>query len=320
MTKIDEIAQAIADGRTFLVASHESPDGDAIGSTLALAIALREMGKDVLAYNRNRVPKEYAFLPDHQKIVSAVDEGRRFDVAFVLDAGELSRAGDWIRDRATCLINIDHHPFSEDFGEIYYVDTAASATGIMIWRILEHLQWPVSRDVAQCVYTSILADTGSFRYSNANQEAFTVAGKMVALGVDPWSIAAGLYESQDEVRLRLLGMALPTLKVSPSGTYASIAVTSEMYEKTGATAEHTDRFVNYPRSIRGVDVAIFFRQTGENAFKVGFRSKGDIDVGSLAREMGGGGHHNAAGAMASGTLAEVESWVFNRISEILARG
>jgi len=214
---IDRICAAIGSGQTFLVASHESPDGDALASTLALANLLGELGKQVTAFNSDGVPGDFHFLPGYEKIVSELTPGPLFDVGFVLDAGELSRAGSWIRERCRLLVNIDHHPESEDFGDLYYVDEQASATGALIYRIIKAAGWPISTAVAVNLYTAILADTGSFRYSNANGEAFRIAGEMVDLGVDPWSIAAGMYESQDEARLRLLTLALPTLKVSDSG-------------------------------------------------------------------------------------------------------
>lgn len=314
---INQILQLIDRSQTILVAAHEGPDGDAIGSTLALANALREMGKDVVAYNRDQAPQEYAFLPGYDTVVNEVNQSQVFDAGFVLDAGELKRAGRWIRERCNSLVNIDHHPYSEDFGDIYYVDTDACATGVLIYRILQAAGQTISNDVATCIYTAILSDTGSFRYSNANPEAFRTAAEMVAVGVDPWLIASGLYESQDEARLRLLAIALPTLKVSSCGLYASIAVTLDMYDAADAIENHTDRFVNYPRSIRGVEVAIFFRQLSPDAFKVGFRSKGHIDVGALARAMNGGGHHNAAGATVEGTLESVQDWVYERVAELI---
>jgi phosphoesterase RecJ-like protein len=315
---IESILQLIQQNQTFLIASHESPDGDAIGSTLALSSLLREMGKEVVAYNRHRPPLEYAFLPGFATIVSELHDAARFDVGFVLDAGELRRAGRWIKNSCRKLVNIDHHPCSEDFGDVYYVDTEACATAVLIYRILQAAEHPLSLDTATCIYTAILSDTGSFRYSNANPEAFRVAGDMVRTGVDPWSIASGLYESQEEERLCLLGMALSTLHVSACGRYASLAVTQEMYDKSGAREEHTDRFVNYPRSIRGVEVAIFFRQLEQNTFKVGFRSKGNIDVGALARAMHGGGHHNAAGATVDGDLETVRKRVYDKVARLLA--
>lgn len=314
---IEQILQLIDRSQTILVASHEGPDGDAIGSTLALVNMLRDMGKDVVAYNSDRAPLEYAFLPGFDTVVHELDESQTFDAGFVLDAGELRRAGSWIRERCQTLVNIDHHPYSEDFGDIYYVDTEACATGVLIYRLLQSAEHKISSDIATCIYTAILSDTGSFRYSNANPEAFQVAGEMVGLGVDPWSIASGLYESQDLHRLRLLALALPTLRTSTCGLYASIAVTLDMYENSGANEEHTDRFINYPRSVRGVEVAIFFRQLTKDRFKVGFRSKGNIDVGALARAMDGGGHHNAAGAELDGSLESVQRWVFDRVAELL---
>lgn len=315
---IEQVLPVIRAGRRFLVASHENPDGDAIASTLALANALREMGKDVVAYNHDGVPSDYRFLPGWDRVVTDVPADSRFDAGFVLDAGELRRAGAWIRGACRTLVNIDHHPHSENFGEIYWVDDRASATGVLVYRLLQALGRPISLDVATCLYTTILSDTGSFRYSNADPEAFRVAGEMVALGVDPWSIASGLYESQEESRLRLLAMALPTLDVAPCGTFAAITVTTEMLAATGTGPEHTDRFINYPRSVRGVEVALFFRQTGPDRYKVGFRSKGRVDVGALARELGGGGHHNAAGAELDGPLNSVRERVFTRLGELLS--
>jgi phosphoesterase RecJ-like protein len=314
----EQLVALLKNHTRFLIASHESPDGDAIASTLALANALREQGKEVVAFNRDGVPGDYRFLPGWEQVVTAVDPAARFDVGFVLDAGELKRAGAWIRGACRILVNIDHHPHSEDFGDIYWVDEQASATGVLVYRLLQATGWSISREVATCLYTTILSDTGSFRYSNADPEAFRVAGEMVALGVDPWQIASGLYESQEEVRLRLLALALPTLDVAPCGTFAAITVTTDMFAATGATAEHTDRFINYPRSVRGVEVAIFFRQIGPDRFKVGFRSKGRIDVGSLSREFGGGGHHNAAGAVLEGSLPVVRDLVFSRLGTLLA--
>lgn len=314
---IDSIVQLIQNGRTFLVASHENPDGDAVGSTLALALMLREMGKEVIAYNRDKVSQDYSYLPGFDMLTDQVDQHLSFDVGFVLDAGELERAGSWIRGQSEKLVNIDHHPFSEDFGDLYYVDSQASATGAMVYRILQALDHPLSLDVAICIYTAILSDTGSFRYSNANPEAFLVASAMIERGVDPWSIASGLYESQETERLKLLALSLSTLRVSQCGRYASLAVTLEMYRQSGSRSEHTDRFINYPRSIRGVEVAIFFRQLSREEFKVGFRSRGTIDVGALARAMGGGGHHNAAGATVQGSLEFVQDWVFDKVEQLL---
>ncbi|BCA79521.1 bifunctional oligoribonuclease/PAP phosphatase NrnA [Desulfuromonas sp. AOP6] len=314
---IAKISRIIKENNRFLVASHEGPDGDAMASTLALTNALREMGKDVVAYNRDAVPADFTFLPGAETIVQNLDGSGAFDVGFVLDAGELRRAGSHLKECCGTLVNIDHHPFSEDFGSLYFVDESASATGALIYRILKAMGHPISSQVALCVYTAILADTGSFRYSNADPEAFSIAAEMVALGVSPWEVASGLYESQEEKRLRLLGAVLNTLTVSSCGRYASVTATLDMMAQTNTGPEYTDGFINYPRSVRGVEVALFFREVSPDNHKVGFRSKGKVDVGALARELGGGGHHNASGAMVLGAIETVRQSVFARLDSLL---
>ncbi len=314
---IPAILKTIKEGKRFLVASHESPDGDALASTLALTLALRDAGKDVVAYNCDGIPESLDFLPGSDTVVSTLDGYGLFDAGFILDSGELRRAGKHLRGLCRILVNIDHHPYSENFGEIYYVDTEACATGALVYRILCEGAMPISKDVAVCIYSAILSDTGSFRYSNSNPEAFRIASEMVSLGVIPWDVATGLYENQAESRLRLLSLVLPTLALSPCRRLASVSATLQMMRDTGTGPEHTDSFINYPRSIRGVEVAIFFRQVEDSAFKVGFRSKGRVDVGALARELGGGGHHNAAGALVRGPLDEVRDSVFSSLSALL---
>lgn len=305
---IQQIVEQIRNHRRFLVVAHENPDGDAIGSTLGLATALHEMGKEVVAFNADGVPEILRFLPNWELLTTELAAGAEFDVAFVLDAGALSRTSLPVQDLCRTLINIDHHPHS-NFGDICYLDTTASATAVMICRILDACDYQMSLDVATPLYTGILSDTGSFRYSCANQEAFAVAGQLVGMGIDTWQVASSLYESLAHERMRLLGLVLPTLEVSPCGQYASVVMTEDMLEKSGAAEEHTDGFVNYPRAVRGVEVAMFFRQVSESVYKISFRSRGTIDVGGMARKLGGGGHHNAAGATVSGRLEDVRATV-----------
>ena len=310
---IKAIIEVIKANQRFIVASHESPDGDALASTLALTLALRDMGKDVVAFNIDGVVSPFGFLPGATTVVSSLEEDATFDVGFVLDAGELRRAGDDFRQRCKILINIDHHPFSENFGDHYFVDVAACSTGVLLYRLLKACGQLITTEIATNIYTTILSDTGSFRYSNADREAFHVASEMIDLGLNAWDIASHLYETQPSERLILLGDALQTLTISACGNFASISVSCEMMDRANAGPEHTDGFVNYPRSIEGVEVAIFFREISSGNYKVGFRSKGAVDVGALARELGGGGHHNAAGATVQGSLEEVRSDVFNRL-------
>jgi phosphoesterase RecJ-like protein len=315
---LNKINELIAANNSFLITSHESPDGDAVGSSLALANYLIEAGKNVTVHFCDPVPELYSFLPLADRVTTTLPE-QDYDICFVLDVGEFRRAGKQIGAcrRIGAFINLDHHKTSETFGVVNLVDVSAAATGLLVHRIIKAAGAPISYATALCIYVAIITDTGSFRYSNANQEAFSVAGEMIAAGVNAWDVASLLYESQPKGRLELLAKALPTLKFSDCGRFASLSVSLDMYAETGTDAELTDGFINYPRSVRGVEVAIFFRQLDAVSYKVGFRSKGAVDVSRLAEGFGGGGHHNAAGCVVHGDLESVREQVFSHLRAVL---
>jgi len=315
---IRNIAEEIRKHHFFLLTTHEGPDGDAVGSSLALASLLRKLGKDVTVHFRDPVPDLYRFLPGSDTVQPHIPD-RTFDVSFVLDIGELRRAGDEFCSfpGRGLVINLDHHLACENFGTHNLIDHTAAATGVLVYRIARELGYRFDLETALCLYVSIITDTGSFRYSNANREAFCVAGEMIDCGINAWDVAEQLYENQPRKRLELLARCLPTLEIIKGGLAASVTVTLDMYADTGADAELTDGFVNYPRSIRGVEVAIFFRQLEERRFKIGFRSKGKVNVAVFSAAMGGGGHHNAAGCTIEGTLDEVKARVYALVDEVL---
>jgi len=315
--EITRILAEIEQSTSFLITSHESPDPDAVGSSLALANYLCARGKDVTVYLCDPVPENCAFLPMADQVYSELPD-RDFDVCFVLDVGEFRRAGEAVTSsrRISRLVNIDHHLGCETFGVHNLIDPKASATAALIYRIIKAAGDEADYPTALCIYTAILSDTGSFHYSNSDPEAFAIAGEMISKGVSPWDVNENLYESEPLQRIALLALALSDLTVSPSGEYASVTVTLDMYRQTGSTAEDTDRFINYPRSIKGVQVALFFREVSEGLFKVGFRSKGKVDVSAVSAHFGGGGHHNAAGCSVKGSLAEVKSLVFDRLEQM----
>ncbi len=315
---LSEIVKALSTANSVLVAAHESPDGDAIGSTLALGLALREMGKEVVICNVDGVPDILSFLPGSDLVQTAVADSARFDLGFLLDAGELRRAGFAMENHCATLVNMDHHPHS-DYGDIRYVDTGASATAVLIYRLLLACEHPLSLNVAKALYVGLISDTGSFRYSSANREAFTVAGELVDIGVDPWDVASHLYESYPLKRMQLLGRVLASLDVSACGRYASVALLQDDLRQVGADMELSDGFVNYPRAIKGVEVALFIRQQQDNVYQFSFRSRGTIDVGSLARSLGGGGHHNAAGAkIEAATCAAARTIAYHHLDRLLS--
>lgn len=315
---IQQIIKVINSNSSFLLTTHEGPDGDAIGSSLALASFLRHIGKQVTVHYQDQVPDLYTFLPGADSVQAHIPD-QEYDVAFVLDIGERRRAGKEFCDykRIATTVNLDHHLSCEPFADFNLIDSHAAATGVLVHRIIAAFGYHCDRDTALCIYVSIITDTGSFRYSNANREAFTVAGEMIECGVNAWDVAEKLYENQPQKRLELLAKCLPTLEVFKGGEAASVTVTLAMYEETGANSELTDGFVNYPRSIRGVEVAIFFRQLAENRWKVGFRSKGKVNVAAFSQALGGGGHHNAAGCNVDGSLAEVKKLVYSIMAESL---
>jgi bifunctional oligoribonuclease and PAP phosphatase NrnA len=315
---IHQIIEVIRSSSSFLLTTHEGPDGDAIGSSLALASFLRNIGKDVTVHIQDPVPDLYSLLPGADTVHLHIPD-KHYDVAFVLDIGERKRSGTEFCNfsRVTTTVNLDHHLACENFGDYNLIDSQAAATGILVYRIAKAFGYRIDRETALCIYVAIITDTGSFRYSNANREAFSVAGEMIECGVNAWDVAEQLYENQPQKRLVLLAKCLPTLEVFKNGQAASVTVTSDMYAASGADSELTDGFVNYPRSIRGVEVAIFFRQLEERKFKVGFRSKGKVNVAAFSAELGGGGHHNAAGCTVEGTLADVKATVYKIVEESL---
>ena len=312
---IQNIVSAIRASQTFLVVSHEGPDGDAVGSSLGMAAFLRAIGKEVTVHLADPVPEIYRFLPGAEAVTPTIPD-KEFDVAFVLDVGEFRRAGSLFCNFSNIghIINLDHHLTCENFGTFNLIDENAAATGLLVWRVAAAFNFTADYDTALCLYVAILTDTGSFRYSNANREAFEVAGFLMEQGgLNAWSVSEKLYESQPRKRLELLKEALQTLEFICDDQVASITVTLDMYEKTGTNAELTDGFVNYPRSVAGVEVAILFRQVYDCRYKIGFRSKGKVNVARLAQGFGGGGHQNAAGGMVDGTLDEVKKIVYGAV-------
>ncbi|MFH1811862.1 MAG: bifunctional oligoribonuclease/PAP phosphatase NrnA [Pseudomonadota bacterium] len=312
------VARVLVGADRVLIQGHTDPDGDTCGSCLGLATALREMGRQVTVYSEQHYPSTFAWLCGGAKVVHSLDPDARFDVTVVCDAGTMSRIGRHSpdRDRRGSLVWIDHHRHPAPPGDVNYVDVDAPAVGEQVREILRVLDHPVSIDVAKCIYAALLSDTGSFRYSNTTPRTLILASEMVALGVNAWEMTERIYESQPRQRLMLLSRVLPSLDISSCGRFASITVTERDLHETGASAEHTDGFINYPRSIAGVEVAIQFRQR-DGGYKIGFRSRGNVDVSIAAERLGGGGHPNAAGCRLSGELPDIRDRVYEAVLAVL---
>ncbi len=303
-----EIRKIIDEGKRFLVTTHIDPDGDALGSVFALALVLELMGKDPWVYLKDPIPYRYQSLPRPEK-VSHVIPGGSFDGLFVLDCGSLFRVGEGyeaLKDIAT-IVSIDHHATNDAYGTVNVLDEGASSTAEIIHRLIESLGISVNPSIAENIYTGIFTDTGSFRYENTNPEAFLIAEKMMRAGVEPSKVARMVHENHPKERFLLLGLVLNTLESFDGDRVAMAQVTTEMFEKTATTREHTDGFVEYIREIRGVEVAVMVRELGEGRYKVSMRSKGQVDVADVCNRFGGGGHRNAAGCQIEGSMEQVRT-------------
>jgi len=305
---------------SFVIVAHYNPEGDAIGSCIALALGLRKMGKnDICVLNRDGVPEVLRFLPGASMIKEDLPEGE-FDLGVILDCNTLKRTGfDSIRARD--YIIVDHHlPSSSDQKikiKASLIDPDAAATGVLIYKTLRALGVKIDRDIATNLYTAILVDTGGFRYSNTNPESLRIASHLIEAGADPWEITKHVYESIPFKSMKLLGLSLSTLE-SRNGI-AWIKTTRDMFKKTGTTAEDSEDFVDFPRKVKDVEVAVFFRQDGARSYKISLRSKGRVNVEEIARQFGGGGHAPAAGCNVNGSFNEVKEKVLKAIDAAIKK-
>jgi phosphoesterase RecJ-like protein len=320
--RFDRVIEEIHKGNRFLVISHVNPEGDAIGSTLGLSLALRELGKNVTSFLEDPIPEVYQFLPGAADVAESLDVTTRFDAVFAVDCGEKERLGKSFNNLefGGTLINIDHHRTNDRFGDINVVEPDACAAGELVYDLLKAASIDITKEVAENLYVAIHTDTGSFRYSATSPEAFRKAGDLVEAGVDPWEMTQQVYESFPFERHQLLANVLATLERSSDGKVASMVVTEEMLTRLGVTRELVDGFINYGRSIKGVQVAIMIRETGVERYKVSFRSKGSIDVATISQSFGGGGHVNAAGCNLEGSLDSVRARVIAAAAGAVGEG
>lgn len=315
---LQKIIDRIRSCGKFLIASHVRPDGDAVGSELALYHLLRAMGKEVDIYSQDPIPRIYAFLPGSEAVAGRIKEPERYDAAFLLDCSEMDRIGDEADAIAgvPLLINIDHHVSNRAFCEPAWIDAKASSTGEMIFRLAEALGAEITPEVAVNLYTAIVTDTGSFRYTNTSAETLKIAAELVEKGADPHFVAENVYESTPIEKVRLLAKALATLEFEWQGRIGSILVSQDMFTQAGARPEHADSFADFVRGIAGVEVGVFYTEMPDGRYKVGFRSKGRVDVERIASRFGGGGHAAAAACRIDGDFAAIKREVNQAIMAV----
>ncbi|MDK2820563.1 MAG: bifunctional oligoribonuclease and phosphatase NrnA [Clostridia bacterium] len=320
MTDFDKIVEALAAADDITIASHVIPDGDCLGSMLALAISLEELGKKVVVVNADSVPDMLKFLPSQEKITLPEKVTNVSPLLVMVDCTDLERAGETVsqwKPKVKQIINIDHHVSNSYFGHLNLVDSKAAATAEIIYSLLLKIPATITPEVATCLYTGLATDTGSFQYENCTAKTLRLAANLMEQGADIPLIREYLWERKPLSSIKLLTHALPTLTLSHDGKVAWMSVTQEVLDKIGSLLQHTEGLVNYPRSIEGVEVGLLFRELPDNQIKVSFRSKKNVDVDKVAAQFGGGGHKRAAGCTIKGDLETVIKKVVSSVGEVL---
>ncbi len=317
---MNRILDQLNRSRKVLVVSHVHPDGDAIGSLLAIGLALQAMDRTVCMYNESPIPAVYRFLPRMGDIVRQFESPETFDTVVVLDCGDLERIGKAARllHAGSVVINIDHHVTNTRFGHLQLIETEACATAELVYRLIKALPVTIDSAMASAIYTGILTDTGSFRFSNTNQQAFAICAEMIQRGANAYEVAQHVYGTYSLGRIKLLNLALDSLEISPNGRLSIMTLTQRMMAETGTQSEDIDGIINYARRIEEVKVAALIHEISRNPqdkpggpsqYHVSLRSDGAVDVSQIAARFGGGGHISAAGFSIETTLAQLKQQI-----------
>lgn len=316
-TPLLRIVAAIRDRQRFVLSSHSRPDGDSIGSQLAMAYALRALGKDVRLVNKDQAPGPILAFPGVDGIEVADQVTGDFDAAIIMECSDLKRTGVAGFDRFF-VINIDHHPGNAEYGDINWFDSSAAACGEMVFDLIRALGVPLSREIATHIYLAILTDTGSFHYSGISPRTFEICKEALEADVDPVQIARMVYDSNHMGRLKLFGAVLSAMEIDSTGRIAIVYVDRAMARAAGGTYEDTDGLVNLPLTVKEIDAVVFFKEERDDEYRVSLRSKGDIDIGTVAKEYAGGGHKNAAGATVHGHISALKKNFVEKVARAIA--
>ncbi|MDD5773141.1 MAG: bifunctional oligoribonuclease/PAP phosphatase NrnA [bacterium] len=309
MNALRVIAETIKKGSSFLFVSHINPDGDSIGSQLALGKVLEGFGKKVTILNQHPVPDIYNFLYGSGKIKNEISPSESFDIAVVLDASDKNRLGDVVNkalEKVPFIINLDHHVSNNKFGQLQYLNQQASATAVIVYDLIVLLNGKIDKDIAECLYTGILTDTGSFHYLNTDAKSHQVVAEILKYGISPNKIYEEIYEIFNLVSIKLLGLALSSIEMDKTGKIAWMKIRKSDFNLSSLTNGETEGFINYVQMLKGVKVSLFFKELVNDkkqlVTKVSFRSKEDVDVNKIASGFNGGGHAHAAGCVVLGDM------------------
>ena len=299
-----ELLDVIRQGRRFIVASHARPDGDAIGSAMAMALAIRALGKEATVVTDATPPVFLQPFPGVDGMLITTEVTEAFDAALIMECSDLARTGVRGLERSP-VINIDHHPGNKVYGAVNWIDESAAACGEMAFTLFEALGVPLTREIATHVYLAILTDTGSFHFSHLSPRSYEIAGRCVEAGADPQAIARTHYDSNSLARVRIFGAVMNAMTVVADGRVALLSVTRKAMQEFGGTSDDLEGLINFPLTVKDIEAVAFFKEVGDHDWRVSMRSKGNVDTGAIARQFSGGGHTNAAGCSAKGTLDDV---------------
>ncbi len=322
-TKI--VKDLIDQNHTFILTTHVNPDGDAVGSEITMANYLKFLGKNVFIINNSPTPKNYEFL-DPQNEIIVYDEEKHFDlissadIYMILDISDwerLRKIGEIIQQSNVPKICIDHHHINYQFADIDIIYEKASSTGELIYDFLKKVNFPLDGSSAQALYTCILTDTGSFRFSNTTEITHNMAAELIQTGVHAKEVYSEVYEQNSRTKMALMGEALCNLNFECDGQLAWFILTLDMFEKHHASHWDTEGFPEIPRTINGVEVSLMFTELSDDKVKVSLRSKGKIIIGQVAEKLGGGGHNFAAGALVRKNLAEIVPMVLEETKNLV---
>ena len=305
----------------FLLTSHARPDGDSIGSQLALAFALEALGKNVRIVNADSAPEHYLAFPgmDRIEIAAAVPADARIDAVVVMECSDLTRTG-VAGLEPYFVINIDHHAGNRMYGAVNWFDESASACGEMVFDVIRALGVPLTREIATHIYLAILTDTGSFHHSNITPRTFDICRQAVEAGVNPAAMARRVFDSNSFGKLKLIGSLLDSMELLDEGRLAVLYMDDAMLAACGCTHNDTEGVINLPLTAREIQAVVFFKVTSEGTVRVSMRSKYDVDVRLVANRFGGGGHKNAAGFTVEGPLERVKPRILQQIVGAIGEG
>ena len=301
------------------MSSHQRPDGDAIGSAVAMALTLQAMGKQAEVV-MDAVPPHYLQpfpAVEHIRVASAITDAH--DGALIMECSSLDRTGVSGLERSP-VINIDHHVGNKQYGAINWVDESAAACTELVFTLIEALGVTFSQDIATHIYLGLLTDTGSFHFSHITPRSFEIARRCMEAGADPQWIARTHYDSSTLGRVRVFGQVLNAMRLDPSGHAALLTVTRSALGELGATLDDTEGIINFPLSVKQIQAVAFFKEADNGDWRVSLRSKGAVDVGAIARSFGGGGHHNASGCTLRGELALLQDQLLGMLSSAVRSG